>query len=178
MFWDTQIDTLGFNLGVNRIPKDLVCGSRKPTKRQFLSIVMSIYDPLGLLSPFTLKSKILMQEIWRSGVDWDEQIRDEEHVGWSAWLKALRGVETCCVPRCITPKNQLYSGVQLHAFCDASATAYAASVYARFSIDSAPAHVVLIMAKSRVAPLKPLSIPRLELQAALLAARLITTVEK
>lgn len=75
--WDTENDTLGFNLGMNRVPKNLI-----DTKREFLKVIMSVYDAFGLISLFILKSEILMQENWRSGVGRDEPMSDEEFVGW------------------------------------------------------------------------------------------------
>ena len=74
--WDTKNDALGFNVSFDRIPSYLIDGSRKPTKREFLKVVMAVFDPLGLLCPFTLKSRVIMQEIWRRGVGWDEKLKD------------------------------------------------------------------------------------------------------
>lgn len=178
LYWDIDADTLGINVGLARIPGELMNGVRKPTKREFLRIIMSIFDPLGLISPFIIKSKIIMQEVWLSKVNWDEPLRDEEHARWISWLQSLRDIEEIRIPRCITPKVNYLGSAQLHAFCDASLKAYTAAVYVRFAIQDLSAHVALIMAKSRVAPVKSMFIPRLELQAALLAARLICAVAK
>lgn len=176
--WDTRSDTLGFEMGMSKIPRNLINGEKIPTKREYLRVVMSVFDPLGFLARLTIMSRILMQEIWRSGIGWDDQIRREEHVGWLSWVKRLQDAVNVRVPRCLTPRGAHYKKADLHVFCDASLKAYAASAYLRFEIETAPAHVALIMAKTRVTPLKPLSIPRLELQAALLASRLASTVEK
>ncbi|XP_076660183.1 uncharacterized protein LOC143363496 [Halictus rubicundus] len=178
LFWDTRFDMLGFNIGMVKIPESLVNKEKVPTKREYLRVVMSVFDPLGFLSRLTLMSKILMQEIWRSGVGWDDHIRMEEHAGWLSWVKRLREAVQIRVPRCVSPNGKCYTRADLHVFCDASLKAYAAVAYLRFEIENAPAHIALIMAKTRVAPLKPLSIPRLELQAALLASRLASTVQK
>ena len=72
--WDTRDDTLGFNVGLNRLADDLNTGERISTKREFVRVIMSVFDPLGLLSTLTIKSKIIMQQIWRSGIAWDEKI--------------------------------------------------------------------------------------------------------
>lgn len=177
LYWDTRRDLLSFNVGLDRIPANILSGQRKPTKREFLRIIMSIYDPLGLLGPFTLQSRILMQEIWRSGVDWDDAIRDEEQVGWLKWTQNLQKMKACAIPRCLTPVNKKYANAQLHMFCDASLKAYTAVVYIRFAIPNENAHLSLVIAKTRVAPLKPMNVPRLELQAALLGAKLLKTVQ-
>ena len=177
LYWDIKRDTLSFNVGLDRVPVEILTGARKPTKREFLRIIMSVYDPLGLIGPFTLQSRILMQEIWRSGIGWDDAIRDEEQVGWVKWTENLKNMKNCSIPRCITPKNQKYEHAQLHMFCDASLKAYTAVVYVRFAVPNERAHVSLVMAKTRVAPLKPMNVPRLELQAALLGSRLVKTVQ-
>ena len=72
-------------------------GNRKPTKRDVLSITMSVFDPLGFWSPFTIKSKIIMQDVWRNAVAWDEVIRDEESVGWALWLRSLENLPRAAV---------------------------------------------------------------------------------
>ncbi|XP_076648090.1 uncharacterized protein LOC143356360 [Halictus rubicundus] len=178
LFWDTRSDTLGFNMEIAKIPKDLLNGKKIPSKREYLRVVMSVFDPLGFLSRLMLMSKILMQEIWRSGIGWDDQIRVEEQKGWLSWVKRLRDAREIRLPRCLSPNGTHYTKADLHVFCDASLKAYAAAAYLRFEVENAPARVAFIMAKTRVAPLKPMSIPRLELQAALLASRLARTVQK
>ncbi|XP_076398077.1 uncharacterized protein LOC143266403 [Megachile rotundata] len=176
LYWDTKLDELGFKIDMNKVPAEVIRGSRKPTKREYLRVIMSIFDPLGFLVPFTIKSKILMQQIWRSGIGWDDPLRDEENVGWLAWLRTLRLINQSRIPRCLVPTTSDLATAQLHVFCDASLEAYAAVAYIRITTEGSVASVNLIMAKSRVAPLKPLSVPRLELQAALLAARLAKTI--
>ena len=176
LHWDTQTDELKFNVKFSKIPKEILNGEKKPTKREFLQVIMSVFDPLGLISPFTLKSKIIMQEIWRSGIGWDDKLREEEYVGWLEWVAKLNVIKECRVPRCYMTNAQ-QAKAQLHVFSDASLTAYATAAYLRFEYEDGSTRVTLIMSKSRVAPLKPLSVPRLELQAALLGARLAKFIE-
>ncbi|XP_076662396.1 uncharacterized protein LOC143365759 [Halictus rubicundus] len=172
LIWSTQADVLHFDLGMTKVSESILAGEKRPTKREFLRIIMSVFDPLGLLSPFTLKSKILMQEIWRSGIEWDQPLRDEEQLGWVSWLEGLRKISSLRIPRCYTPTGIDCAKFQLHIFCDASLKGYAAAAYLRVVMRDGFARVALIMGKTRVTPLKPLSVPRLELQAALLGARL------
>ncbi|XP_076279059.1 uncharacterized protein LOC143208473 [Lasioglossum baleicum] len=176
LYWDTKTDELCFKVDMEKIPTEVTRGLRKPTKREYLRIIMSIFDPLGLLIPFTTKSKLLMQKVWRSGIGWDNPLRDEENENWRTWLQTLNDIRESRIPRCLIPTSYVHSKAQLHVFCDASLEAYAAAAYIRLEIENGPANVKLIMAKSRVAPLKPLSVPRLELQAALLGSRLAKTI--
>ncbi|XP_043474387.1 uncharacterized protein LOC122506337 [Leptopilina heterotoma] len=118
---------------------------------------MSVFDPLGFLAPFLIRSKILMQEVWVSGIGWDCQLRDDEYVTWKG---------------CYTQSELEVSDSQLHIFCDASPKAFSAVAYLRLKFVDGSIKVTLIGSKSRVAPLKTLSVPRLELQGALLASRL------
>ncbi|XP_053976366.1 uncharacterized protein LOC128875067 [Hylaeus volcanicus] len=176
LFWDTQLDELAFNAGLSKIPERLRTGVDRPTSRELLRVIMSVFDPLGFLTPFTLISKILMQDVWRSGIGWDSELRDEEHVGWQSWIRHLHKVRACRIPRCYALLGHREANVELHVFSDASPKACAAVAYLRFVINNEASHVALVMAKAKVAPLKPLSVLRLELQAALLGSRLAKMV--
>ena len=118
-----------------------------------------------------------MQEIWRCGINWDDKLRDKEYRGWSELIEKLNNIKKCADLRCCSPLDQNSEKIQIHIFCDANLVAYAAMAYLRFSRNNGYAHVTLIMAKSRVAPLEPLSVPRLELLAALLGAKLLKYIE-
>ena len=152
-------NTLSFNVGLKNIPPEISNGTRKPIKREFLRIIMSAFDPLGLLYPLTLKSKIVMQEIWRRGIDWDKELRDEGNAGWLSWVRSLHALSEYKIPRCLSPMKEPSENIQLHVFCDASIKAYAAVEYVRFEIPNSTAHVAIVMGKSLVSSLKPLSIP-------------------
>ena len=180
LFWDTADDSLKFNVECSKIPTALLNGSRTPSKREVLRVGMSVYDPLGILSFFTLKTKMLLQEIWCSGVAWDNKIRDEEHEKWLAWVEELKGLGKYQIPRCMSVPNFNRDTVQLHLFCDASLSAFAAVAYLRFEGQDGEVHLSLMMAKSRIVSrkcLKTATVPRLELQAALLGARLAKYVQ-
>ena len=173
--WLTESDSLAFRFGETKIAPDLRQGNKVPTKRQFLSVIMSVFDPLGLISPFTIQARILLQDIWTSQVKWDEKLHDSEFERWKCWLKALETVELCKIRRCYQACGNEIISVELHVFCDASEKAYAAVAYWRFKLRDS-IHTSIIMSKSRVAPLKPTTIPRLELQAAVLGVRLAETI--
>ncbi|XP_053691935.1 ATP-binding cassette sub-family G member 1-like [Sabethes cyaneus] len=76
MWWCTTSDEFVYKIGWNRYNPDLLTGRRRPTKRQMLLVLMTIFDPLGLISHFLMFLKVLLQEVWRAGVQWDEEIPD------------------------------------------------------------------------------------------------------
>lgn len=138
-----------------------------------LSTVSSVYDPLGLLAPFTLKAKQILQQLCKAKYGWDEVIPVEFSKPWQQWLKDLDELARFQVARCVKPKNfGKVKIAQLHNFCDASEQGYGVASYLRTTNDRGEVHVAFVMGKSRVTPLKAMTIPRLELTAATLAARL------
>lgn len=134
---------------------------------------MKLFDPLGFISHYIVHGKILMQEIWRSGTNWDEPIADHLLEKWHRWIELLGFLEEVKVPRCYFKgvHSNMIRGLQLHVLVDASETSYACVAYLRLVYEG-EIRCALVGSKTKVAPLKPLSIPRLELQAALIGARL------
>lgn len=171
LIWNTDQDTLEFSLKFHKVSKDILEGIRVPTKREALQMVMSIFDPLGLIGPFIVEGKIILQETWSSGVGWDEAITGEIAKRWTRWTSHLKEIAKVKIPRCYSTLLSQANRLELHCFMDSSEEAFAAAAYLRVlmedNIDTA-----LICAKTRVAPRKSLSIPRLELQAAVLGSRL------
>ena len=173
--WDCETDSFKFPHTVK---------SKKPvkdegihTKRSVLSAVSTIFDPLGLLLPVIIIMKILIQDMWRLGLDWDDPLPPELLSVWLSCVAGLEGLANLRVPRCIRRPSQPL-GYQLHLCCDASERAFGAAGYLRsdYGVDGFESR--LVIAKARVAPLKQLSIPRLELQAAVMAARLASLIVK
>lgn len=176
MWWDTCSDNFTFSLKLNKGNKELFSGDVAPTKREVLKIVMSVFDPLGLLSHFMVYAKILLQEIWREKTDWDTKITDSSYTKWNEWLSMLRRIEEVKLPRCYG--SQFCNGLtEIHVFVDASESAYAAAAYARIQT-SEGIKCVLVTAKTRVCPLKGLTVPRMELNAAVLGCRLSQFIRK
>ncbi|XP_017490185.1 PREDICTED: uncharacterized protein LOC108378397, partial [Rhagoletis zephyria] len=167
MWWSPGADLLRF---FEKFPNDVFDESKILTKRQILRIVMTVFDPFGLLGFFIIYAKILMQEIWRSGVSWDEPIKSKELEKWWRWIRCLRSIPDVRITRCYSLASSA-DHIELHTFVDASVDAYAAAVYLRAERKTEIA-CSLVMSKTRVAPLKPISIPRLELMAAILGLRL------
>lgn len=142
--------------------------------------MMSIFDPLGLLANFLIYPKLLLQETWRSNIEWDEQIPETLQTKWLKWIKVLPSVENVHIPRLYSPK--LSPGppkaIQLHVLVDASIEAFSATAYLRIEDDDGSIDCCLVGAKTKVAPNKPMTVPRLELQAAVLGIRLARSVKQ
>ncbi|XP_023248184.1 uncharacterized protein LOC111643990 [Copidosoma floridanum] len=96
MYWDLKVDRLGFNVGLTHVPASILQGCVQPTKHKYLRFMISVYDPLCLLGPYTISSKLILQAIWRSGIGWDEPLRDEEDEAWhDRSLIRIKGRVTC-----------------------------------------------------------------------------------
>ncbi|KAI8119359.1 hypothetical protein CVS40_9301 [Lucilia cuprina] len=134
---------------------------------------MSIFDPFGFLSAYVVYLKILLQEVWRTTEGWTDEVNDEVFKKWTIWFKLLPNIENVKIPRWYS--TQPGSTVQLHIFVDASELAYAAVAYFRVS-SANEVQVSLVSAKVKVAPKQPLSIPRMELMAAVLGIRLANSI--
>ncbi|XP_073943295.1 uncharacterized protein [Choristoneura fumiferana] len=172
LIWHPLNDTFGFRIGAP-IPE-----KAKLTKRKVLSCLMSVYDPLGLLTPLVIQGRILFQQTWRTGLDWDTELQPDAIQRWLSWSRQLATIADLKIPRWYRCGFQTESIIdrQLHVFADASEEAYSCVAYWRFTFMDGSVKLSLIGGKARLSPLKPASIPRLELQASLIAARFANTV--
>ncbi|XP_054709780.1 uncharacterized protein LOC129219413 [Uloborus diversus] len=141
------------------------------TKRTVLRTVAKIFDPVGFLQPFTVRMKILLQDIWLSGLNWDESLPSALKGKWNNWCSELEFLKNLTFPRKFFSEAD-YTELSIHIFCDASPRAFGAVAYFRYSNSYGEIKTSFIMAKGRVAPLKTLSLPRCELMGALIGARL------
>ncbi|XP_071580897.1 uncharacterized protein [Temnothorax nylanderi] len=141
-----------------------------------LSQVASLFDPLGLVGPVIVKAKIMLQRLWEGKLDWDESVPVDIATSWNEYKEQVELLNSFIIPRQITAENVI--NVQLHGFCDASKKAYGAVLYLK-STTSSGIHIVrLICSKTRVAPIKKLTLPRLELSAADLLGKLCEAATK
>ena len=140
----------------------------KHTKRSFLSSIASLFDPVGMIAPYIIRAKLMMQDVWLTGIDWDETLPDDLAKKVNGWFEELTRVEEVRIPRCLSPGHEVVN-TTLHLFCDASENAYASVCYVRTKTASGEVYVRQVIAKSKVAPVKSVSIPRLELLAAVLS---------
>lgn len=146
------------------------------SKRVILSIMSQIFDPLGLINPCILPAKLILQNLWSSKISWDETVPLDIQNIWRQFLNSISYINNIKIPRCVL--CDFPAVVEVHAFSDASLRAYSACVYIKsVSRDNNNTCVRLVIAKSRVAPLKPHTVPRLELCGALLAAQLVEKVK-
>lgn len=151
----------------------------KITRRGILSTVSSIYDPLGVASPFVLEGKLILQRLCQLQLGWDDPLPKNLQQQWLDWKYILPIIETMTVPRCYKPS--LFNDVKeisLHHFSDASDTAYGCCSYVRLVDLNGAIHCTLVVGKSRVAPIKPVSTPRLELIAAVLNVSVANIVRR
>ncbi|XP_062714016.1 uncharacterized protein LOC134290827 [Aedes albopictus] len=163
--WLPKEDTFSFKVSLNV--------NSVNTKRQLLSDSCKLFDPFGWLAPVTVKVKIIFQQLWLSELSWDDPLPPAVESAWIEVKETLQQVEQVHLPR-FAPN---YNGkIELHGFSDASELAYAAVVYARGRNDSGDIVVNLLAAKTRVAPIKQVSLPRLELNAAALLSTLMESV--
>ncbi|XP_070515341.1 uncharacterized protein [Cardiocondyla obscurior] len=146
------------------------------SKRAVLSVIARLYNPLGWATPVTIAAKILMQSLWRLKTDWDSPLPSHFMERWSPVYSNLQHLNDINISRWTNVVPQ--SHVELHGFADASTLAYAASVYMRVTLPDGETYVKLLAGKSKVAPIKPLTVPRLKLLAAVLLSRLMTFVKE
>ncbi|GBO42559.1 hypothetical protein AVEN_160208-1, partial [Araneus ventricosus] len=141
------------------------------TKRKILSTFHRIFDPIGFSCPVTLEPKCLLQECWKLGLSWDAELPlliTERFERWKMKLPKSNALE---IPRCVREDFAEDSKLSIHVFCDASQSAYATCIFLRSeSADNTSCQ--LIQARNRVASLKKISIPRLELLSCTIGARL------
>ena len=147
------------------------------TKRGILNMVSLIFDPMGLISPIIVKAKLLIQEIWRRSLGWDEKLPRDLTDQWNLWKNSVLKLSSLAVPRWINFKSTETKKVELHRFAEGSCKAYGTAAYINV-INTNSKHCNLILGKSKIAPIKNklTTIPRLELQSALLPSRIKLTV--
>ena len=148
--------------------------SQKPvTCRGIVSAVYSLFDPLGFITPYAMKAKLLLQTLSRKRLGWDDMLEETDKEQWKHWLDDLPKLHQIQVDRCFKPKRfGEVKEVELHLFSDASHQGYAAVANLRLKDVTNKVHCAFVMGKARLAPIHEISIPRLELTAAVISVRL------
>ncbi|XP_070492639.1 uncharacterized protein [Chironomus tepperi] len=175
IFWKPQTDVYVYRLNDDSMIKKVVEQDYTPTKKEMLSTVMRIFDPLGQIAPFRIRGHMIMQHVWRAGTDWKKKPPSDICEEFKKWLKDFNDVAKLEIPRSYSQFPLRDCEVTLHVFVDAGTEAYAACAYIRVQHGDSVT-IRLIAAKARVAPLKYMSIPRLELMSGLIGARLLKSV--
>ncbi len=168
--WCVNSDHFQFNIQLSLKPH---------TRRGILSVVSSIFDPLGFLAPLILPAKQLLQELCQKGFGWDEPLPPFVSERWLNWIDSLQNLKRFRVPRCMKPGNfGTQKCAQLHHFADASEIGYGSVSYLKQVNTQEVVHVTFILGKSRVLPLKHITVPRLELAAAALLVKVDKMLRK
>lgn len=168
LLWNSSFDTLEYTIMKPNFPT-------KITKRQILSSIAQVFDPLGLLSPVIITAKVILQQLWKLKIGWDESIPMDLHTTWAVYRTQLTNLNNIKIPRHVLGTNSIL--IQAHGFSDASETGYGACIYIRCTDAFGNCCSNLLCSKTRVAPLKHTTIPRLELCAALLLAELMEKIK-
>ncbi|XP_045210548.2 uncharacterized protein LOC123561953 [Mercenaria mercenaria] len=162
--WNVKNDTITFKIKVADKPL---------TRRGILSIVSAIFDPLGFVSPVTLRAKAIVQNLCRQKIGWDEEVPQKERDEWQRWIANLPHLEHLSINRCFRPSHfGKLKNVQLHVLSDGSETGYGACAYLRLTDQHNNIACKLVVGKSRLAPIKQASITRLQLCGDVVACRL------
>lgn len=152
------------------------CLTSPLTKRKIVSCVSQLYDPNGYIAATIVIGKLIIQRCWQAKLDWDETVNSEIEKMWTEFWREIKCLENFRIERWIGTSEG--SKTRLIGFSDSSTSAYGAVVYARTEYSDGTVRCRLLMSKSRVAPLKPMTIPRLELAAAELLSRLIPEIKE
>lgn len=164
MNWKTDTDTLSYKPQIKR-------DAAVYTKREVIKTTASFFDPLGFLLPVHVGAKIFIQKLWRENLDWDQPLPDELATEWTSIREELYFTSQIRMKRQYTCKSDRENS-ELHVFADASSRAYGVVIYLKSGRD-----ISFVVAKAKVKPLKDITLPRLELLAAFIAAKLATFVK-
>ena len=164
MQWDKEQDTFSFTT-----IRDVTVN----TRRSILSVVSSLYDPLGLAAPMILPAERLLQKMCKENLGWDDVICSDDLVRWSEWTRDITGLSNMKVPCCVKPNQfRKVDSIQLHYFSDASEERYGVVSYLRIVDSQGNIACIILLGKARVPPLKTVTMPRLELTAATVAVKI------
>jgi transposase InsO family protein len=177
LFWNPKKDVFEFKqTALTELRLKSLNENYHPTKLEILSFVMRIFDCLGQIAHFIVRGRMIIQQTWKSQLDWETQIPDNIFEAWLIWMRQFDEISNLQIPRhygyCSTTVNK----VTLHIFTDASPNGYAAVGYLKFTFNDGSVKVQQVMAKSRVAPIKDRTIPKLELDGAVVGTRLAKVI--
>ena len=167
--WNTKEDVLS----LKSILQPSVEILEAPTKRFVLHFISLVYDPLGLVTPIMYFAKILMQDIWKSKIAWNDKIPENTMITWKKLFTEILKISDLRIPRWCGATS--FANLELHAFGDASKRAYACVVYMRW-LEFGIWKTTFLCSKNKVGPVVELTLPRMELQATHLASEVVRAV--
>ncbi|XP_063907426.1 uncharacterized protein LOC135125701 [Zophobas morio] len=168
IIWDCKSDNIRYRINLKDTYSTI-------SKRTVLSIIAQLFDPLGLIAPVIVTAKIILQQLWIAKLGWDEGLPDHLECQWINFMQTLSDLNDIVIPRCVL-SGQVPVRTELHGFCDSSQLAYGACIFIKTIQKTGDIKVHLLTAKSRVAPIKTQTLPRLELCGAVLLAELTAQV--
>ena len=157
--------------GIATFAKDL-----PKTKRSVLKIAAKIFDQMGYLTALTIMFMVLFQKLCVQKCKWNDELDEQNKKTYNSLIKALENLPQIDIPRYPFLAGEKVVQMELHMFSDASEIAFATSVYLRVEYESGNIKTRLISSKSKVAPINPQIIPRLELLGAGLIVKLVETI--
>ncbi len=166
--WDVDKDTLHVSI------PPITPSDATVTKRVIASGTAGVFDVLGLFAPAIIPARILFQETWKRSLPWDKPVPEDIRDRWDTWIHDLPSVNSLAIPRRLSPSQSSTVFQSLHGFCDASSVAYGVAIYLRTVSESGSISTTLVIAKARVLPVKPITIPRAELLGAHLLAKMLS----
>ena len=162
--WCIESDAFKFTISLN---------DRPCTRRGILSTISSIFDPLGFVAPVLLEGKTILQELCRNNCGWDDPVPNEIQTRWLKWTSELEELQNFATLRCYKPVDfGKIAKAEIHHFSDASFKGYGQCSYLRLVNEDGQIHCSFVIGKARVTPLKSVTVPRLELTAAVLSVRI------
>ncbi|XP_067250257.1 uncharacterized protein [Chanodichthys erythropterus] len=151
---------------------------RPYTRRGVLSTINSLFDPLGFAAPVVIQGRLLLRALTTESCDWDTPLPDEKFKEWKVWRESLKELEHVKIPRTYATISLCQAQrKEMCVFCDASTNAIAAVAYSRVTNASGNVEVGFMFGKAKLAPRPEISVPRLELCAAVLAVEIAETIE-
>lgn len=166
--WDTSLDRINYSFAITQC--------NQITKRNVLSEIAQLWDPLGILGPVIITAKMFIQKLWNERLSWDEPLPADLSNQWIQFRNHLPKLNEISIARQVLCKQATY--IEIHGFADASEQGYGACIYLKSKNSANDTSVQLLCAKSKVAPVKIVSLPRLELCAAVLLSKLLRSVGK
>ncbi|XP_065355419.1 uncharacterized protein LOC135949893 [Calliphora vicina] len=169
LLWNTSTDCFQYSVCFQQVSEVI-------TKRRVLSDISRIYDPIGWLSPVLIKMKIFMQKLWIKGVNWDQDLPSDLKAEWLQLQNNVENIRDLQIPRWFN--FNVGDGIELHGFADSSELAYSAAIYVRVIKPDGSMITSLITSKTRVTPIRQITLPRLELCAAHLMVKVMVKVKQ